>query len=81
MHDKLKKIIDLIQKSELDDTIKTILIRDLKAEGLTEFLRQQIIAYCIEDLKKHDPRIAEAERILKAGGDPNQVFNAAQTPA
>ena len=81
MDDKLQKIIDLVQQSELDQTIKDILVRDLKAEGLTEFLRQQIIAYCIEDLKKHDPRIAEAERILKAGGDPSQLFNTSQAPA
>ncbi len=42
----LEKIIEVIEASELDPTIKEILVRDLKSEGLTEFLEEQIKAYC-----------------------------------
>ena len=34
MNDKIENIIHLIQESPLDDTIKEILIRDLRQEGL-----------------------------------------------
>ncbi len=80
MHAHIDRIIKLIKLSDLDQTIKDILIRDLQSEGLTDFLREQIIAYCIEGLKKHDPRIAEADRILRSGGDPAQLLNT-QNPA
>ena len=43
---KIEDIVKIIEESDLDQTIKDILIRDLKSEGLTEFLREQIIAYC-----------------------------------
>lgn len=42
----IEKIIDVIQQSDLDQTIKDILIRDVQNEGLTEFLQEQINAYC-----------------------------------
>ena len=63
--DKIEKIVSLIQKSELDATIKGILIRDLHAEGLTDFLREQIIAYCLQEIKILDKGIEEAKRILE----------------
>lgn len=43
---KIEEIVKIIEQSNLDETIKQILIRDLKSEGLSEFLRDQIIAYC-----------------------------------
>jgi hypothetical protein len=60
MDDKTQKVIVLIQKSELDQTIKDILIRDLQTEGLTDFLKEQIKAYCLEDIKKIDREVDEA---------------------
>ena len=69
--EKLEKIIALIEASELDDTIKVILVRDLKEEGLTEFSREQIRAYCLEGLKKTNSDIEDAKRILEnPSGDP-----------
>lgn len=65
MDEKVKKIIYLIQISELDETIKDILIRDLQTEGLTDFLREQIKAYCLEGLRKMDVQTEEAKRILE----------------
>lgn len=64
MDDKIQNIIHLIQASELDETIKSILIRDLESEGLTDFLREQIKAYCLEGLKKIDAQIEEAKKSL-----------------
>jgi len=49
-----EELITIIDKSELDSTIKEILIRDIKNEGVNEFLIEQVIAYCdnaIEALK------------------------------
>jgi hypothetical protein len=65
MDEKIKKIIYLIQISELDDTIKEILIRDLQTEGLTEFMREQIKAYCLQGLRNMDVQTEEAKRILE----------------
>lgn len=65
MDQKLQDIIYLIEQSELDQTIKDILIRDLQAEGLTEFLREQIKAYCVEGMKRIDDRIAAAKQALE----------------
>ena len=62
--DKIQNIVHLIQISDLDQTIKDILIRDLQTEGLTEFLREQIKAYCVENLKKIDAQIEEAKKTL-----------------
>ena len=64
MDQKIERIIHLIEQSELDQTIKDILIRDLQAEGLTDFLREQIKAYCIEGLKKIDDQIIQAKKDL-----------------
>lgn len=65
MDDKVNTIIDLIKASPLDQTIKDILIRDLLAEGLTDFLREQIRAYCLEGIKKIDSKIEIAKKILE----------------
>ena len=62
---KIKKIVDLINKTDLDQTIKDILIRDLQAEGLTDFLREQIKAYCLEEIKLLDEGIEEAIKLLE----------------
>jgi hypothetical protein len=64
MDEKVQNIIHLIQQSELDETIKSILVRDLQAEGLTDFLREQIRAYCVEGLKKIDAQTEEAKKTL-----------------
>ena len=65
MTEEIKKIIYLISISDLDQTIKDILIRDLQTEGLTDFLREQIKAYCVEDLRKMDVQTEEAKKILE----------------
>lgn len=64
MEEKLQKIIHLIEESDLDQTIKDILIRDLQTEGLTDFLREQIKAYCLEGIKRLDVKIEEARAAL-----------------
>jgi hypothetical protein len=71
---KIQAIIHLIQESDLDQTIKDILIRDLQTEGLTDFLREQIKAYCLEGIKKLDLQIAQAKNLLEQD-------SASQTPA
>jgi hypothetical protein len=65
MNEKVEDIIYLIQQSSLDQTIKDILIRDLKAEGLTDFLREQILSYCSEGLKIIDKKLTEAKKSLE----------------
>jgi len=65
MDDKIQKIIHLIEQSELDQTIKHILIRDLQNEGLTDFLREQIKAYCLEGLKLATQQIEDAKHVLE----------------
>ncbi len=69
MDDKIQKIIYLIEQSPLDQTIKSILIRDLKTEGLTDFLREQIKAYCVEGMKELDEKISQAKKILEERGE------------
>ncbi len=64
MDQKIQNIIHLIEQSELDQTVKDILIRDLQKDGLTEFLREQIKAYCMEGLKKIDAQIGLAKLTL-----------------
>ena len=64
MDDKLQNIIYLIEQSPLDQTIKDILIRDLQSEGLTDFLKEQIKAYCLEGMQELDAKIVEAKKIL-----------------
>jgi hypothetical protein len=66
MDDKLLNIIHLIEESPLDQTIKDILIRDLKSEGLNDFLKEQIKAYCLEGIKKIDVKIEAAKKELEA---------------
>lgn len=65
MTDQIQDIIHLIEQSELDQTIKDILIRDLQQEGLTDFLREQIRAYCLEGIKIADAQINRAQIALK----------------
>lgn len=65
MEEKIKAIVGLIQQSELDQTIKDILIRDLQNEGLTDFLKEQIKSYCLEGIKRADSQIEEAKKILE----------------
>ena len=65
MEEKIKKIVYLIQISDLDQTIKDILVRDLQSQGLTEFLREQIRAYCLDGLRKMDVQTEEAKQILE----------------
>ncbi len=72
MEDKIQKIVHLIQQSALDQTIKDILIRDLQTEGLTEFLREQIKAYCLEGLKQLDSQMEEAKKVLETPIDDTQ---------
>ncbi|QQS23128.1 hypothetical protein IPM19_00995 [bacterium] len=70
MDEKLQKIIDLIEQSALDRTIKDILIRDLQNEGLTDFLREQIKAYCLEGMKQLDARMEAAKAALESPPEP-----------
>lgn len=65
MDDKIIAIIDLIQKSPLDQTIKDILIRDLQNDGLNDFLREQIRAYCLEGIKQLDAQMLKAKAALE----------------
>ncbi len=65
MDEQLEHIIYLIESSDLDQTIKDILVRDLKQDGLTEFLKEQIKSYCLEDIKKTNERIEAARKILE----------------
>jgi hypothetical protein len=69
MDENIKNIIDLINQSALDDTIKTILVRDLQNEGLTEFLREQIKVYCLEGIKQLD-ELEKAQKILEQPSQP-----------
>ena len=48
MKDKItaQELIQLVEQSELDQTIKDILIRDIRSEGVNEFLVDQVLAYC-----------------------------------
>lgn len=61
----IENIIHLIQQSDLDQTIKDILIRDLQAEGLTDFLKEQIKAYCMAGIKVLDEKMAQAKQELE----------------
>lgn len=71
MTDKIQDIIHLIEQSELDQTIKDILIRDLQQEGLTDFLREQIRAYCLEGIKIATDQITRAQAALETPNDQN----------
>lgn len=65
MDDKIKSVIHLIKQSPLDQTIKDILIRDLETEGLNDFLREQIRAYCLEGIKILDEEITKTKKALE----------------
>lgn len=69
---KIEEIVHLIQESDLDQTIKDILIRDVKSEGLTDYIREQIRAYCVEGIKKIDARIEAAKQLLQTSQNPAQ---------
>ena len=62
----VNNIIYLIEQSALDQTIKDILIRDLQSEGLTDFLKEQIKAYCLDTIKKIDEKIIIAKKELES---------------
>lgn len=64
MDKKTEAVIHLIKESPLDQTVKNILIRDLESEGLTEFLKEQIKAYCLDGIRKIDAQIEEAQKYL-----------------
>ena len=66
MDEKIQRITRLIEKSDLDQTIKEILIRDLQTEGLSDFLREQIRAYCLEGLQKLDAQLELAKHDLES---------------
>ncbi len=72
MDEKIQKIVHLIQESDLDQTIKDILIRDLQSEGLTDFLREQIKAYCLEGIKRIDARMEEAKEALETPSESSE---------
>jgi hypothetical protein len=63
--DVLEKVIHLIEQSDLDRTIKDILIRDIQNEGLTDFLREQIRAFCLEGIKKLDEKMQEVKDAIE----------------
>lgn len=60
----IENVTYLIKQSALDQTIKDILVRDLQSEGLTDFLKEQIKAYCLEGIKKIDAQIEAAKKSL-----------------
>ncbi len=66
MNDKLQKVIQLVQNSQLDQTIKDILIRDLQTEGLENnaFLKEQVKAYCLSEIQKIDAEMEVVMQIL-----------------
>ena len=42
----VEELVAIVEKSTLDQTLKDILIRDIKAEGVSEFYIDQVLAYC-----------------------------------
>jgi hypothetical protein len=62
---KIGLLMYLISSSDLDQTIKDILVRDLQDQGLTDYMREQIKAYCLEGLRKMDVQTEEAKKILE----------------
>ena len=73
MDEKLQKIINLIQKSPLDETIKNILVRDLEKEGLNDFMKEQIKVYCLAEIENIDEEIKDIQEILNEHKDPDIV--------
>ena len=70
MEEKIQKIVQLIERSPLDQTIKDILIRDLQTEGLTDFLKEQIKAYCLEGINQLDQQVIDAKEVLDTPENP-----------
>lgn len=64
----IESIIELVRSSALDETIKEIIIRDLRSNGLTDFLKEQVMAYCDDALAKLDATAAAAQKILNERG-------------
>ena len=64
MSTDIETIVKLIQDSCLDQTVKEILLRDLEKEGLTDFLKEQIKAYCTDGIEKIDKEVAEIDKLL-----------------
>lgn len=64
MDEKFSKIIELVKASELDETIKDILVRDISEQGLSDTLKQQILVYCTEGLKLANKQIEETKALL-----------------
>lgn len=54
MNEELEQAVRDIQNSDLDQTIKDILIRDLQTAGLTDFLKEQIKAFCPRKEKNNE---------------------------
>ena len=48
----IQKAVDAVQNSNLDQTIKDILIRDIHQEGLTPFITEQLKFYCNYEYKE-----------------------------
>lgn len=48
MNDKItaEDLISIIETSDLDPTIKNILVRDIKKEGVNDFYIEQVVAFC-----------------------------------
>ncbi len=65
MDEKVEKIIYLIHSSDLDETVKNVLIQTLASEGLTDFIKEQIRAYCFDGLAGGDAQVDEAKQILE----------------
>lgn len=41
-----EELIAIVEKSTLDQTLKDILIRDIRKEGVSDFYIDQVLAYC-----------------------------------
>lgn len=62
--EKLEKIIQLVESSDLDPTIKEILTRDLAIEGLSEYMLELVKAYCLGDKNALTAHVKLVEEIL-----------------
>ncbi len=65
MDEKVEKIIYLIHVSDLDETVKGVLIQTLLSEGLTDYIREQIKAYCLDGIQNPDERTDAARLVLE----------------
>lgn len=54
-----EELIKLVEQSDLDQTIKDILIRDIRNEGVNEFLVDQVLAYCDNALAVINARLGK----------------------